>query len=638
MFRVAFLVVLISGLALTGPSFGQPQADPSGSKPSVPADTITEAQPPMSPSAASDYLKSLLQSDSLWRRPGDTLRLSVARLLDHFQEPFDSVEARLRRFPYDSVRLEPGYLVARDTLPLRWLDRQVFFVDTIPLEKDPYVTRKTVVVKRMDTVVVPFQEPLPEVQALIDSVLGVRDTIYDQYIDVRYLESKGVQLHRLDSGGVEPPLLPPGSRKTAQFLGDSTRLVVSEATRVIMGGGTSPFFIVPGPMMPDSLRMAVEVLLAHTVERDSILLQLRDIDGRQTPFWLSTGKDDLYRYWVKNPANDSVTIWMGNPSRGELVMLLEEEVTVERLEKRTADDIPITTAVPQRTLAPVRRLNEIPIFWKFGLNSSFSLSQNYLSNWARGGESSLAGMLDVNASARYTNKANKAQWTSSGRLRYGTIRTRERGARTSTDIVELNSQYNKELREKLDFSTVFYMKTQVAEGFNYPNDSVPVSRFLNPGAFTLGMGVEFKPLKDFLVNFSALSYRNTFVLDTAAINQTTHGIDPGRRSRQEMGGQLLVRNKFSILDGMNVSNSLRLFSNYLDKPQNVDVDWELSVDKQISWYFTIRVNLHLIYDDDIRFPVMDDAGNPVLLPDGSERKVARPQLNQFLGLTLSFRV
>jgi hypothetical protein len=92
------------------------------------------------------------------------------------------------------------------------------------------------------------------------------------------------------------------------------------------------------------------------------------------------------------------------------------------------------------------------------------------------------------------------------------------------------------------------------------------------------------------------------------------------------------------MDGLNITNAIRLFSNYIDKPQNVDVDWEMNIDKQINWLFTIRLNLHLIYDDDIRFPVLDANNEPVLLPDGSPRKVAKTQFNQFLGLTLSLRL
>jgi hypothetical protein len=194
------------------------------------------------------------------------------------------------------------------------------------------------------------------------------------------------------------------------------------------------------------------------------------------------------------------------------------------------------------------------------------------------------------------------------------------------------------VKEKFDFSALLYMKSQVAKGYKYPNDSVVVSRFLNPGAFTIGIGGEYKPWKTTRITFTPLSYRNTFVLDTANINQTLHGIEADMRSRQEFGGQLLIRNNMTILEGLEMTNSARLFSSYLNKPQNIDVDWEFSLEKKINWYFTVRLNLHLIYDDDVRFPVLDVDGKPLLWPDGRARTAAKMQLNQFLGLTLSFKL
>jgi hypothetical protein len=177
------------------------------------------------------------------------------------------------------------------------------------------------------------------------------------------------------------------------------------------------------------------------------------------------------------------------------------------------------------------------------------------------------------------------------------------------------------------------MKNQIAKGYRYPNDSVVVSKFLNPGTFTIGLGAEYKPFKKTSINFSLLSYKNTFVLDTAKINQTLHGIDSDKRANQEMGGQLLIKNEINILDDFNIKNSLRLFSNYIDRPQNVDVDWEINLEKQISLFFTVQLNIHMIYDDDIRFPKLDENDEPLLLPDGSEIKVPKLQLKQYLGLT-----
>jgi hypothetical protein len=88
---------------------------------------------------------------------------------------------------------------------------------------------------------------------------------------------------------------------------------------------------------------------------------------------------------------------------------------------------------------------------------------------------------------------------------------------------------------------------------------------------------------------------------------------------------------------MDITNSLRLFSNYLNNPQNIDVDWEMMVNQKINWFFNIRLNLHVIYDDDVRFPVLDANGQPVMLPDGSEKKVAKTQFKEFVGLSLQFK-
>jgi hypothetical protein len=69
----------------------------------------------------------------------------------------------------------------------------------------------------------------------------------------------------------------------------------------------------------------------------------------------------------------------------------------------------------------------------------------------------------------------------------------------------------------------------------------------------------------------------------------------------------------------------------------VDIDWEMVVDKKISWFFTIRLNLHLIYDDDVKFSVVDADEQPVLLLDGTPKKVAKAQFKEFVGLSLLFK-
>lgn len=604
------------------------------------AENDTLSSPPITftHSTASEYIINLLKLDSLWKEPGDTIHLSLSRLIDHYNEPFDSVEKRLSDFDYESARPELTELERYDTLSLRWLNDSVFIVDTLDLEKEPFITKKTIVTNEIDTLSFRGLDTIPEVKTVIDSIMHARDTITEVFIDSLYLESRNIRMHRVVEQEVRPPLLPPESRKQVNFLPDSAQIVISEQYQEFVADDDSPFFVVPGAMMPDSLQIAVEELLNYTDNRDSIPLYISDARGDGKSFWLTSQPDDLRRYWVRNHESDSITIWVGNPSKNEIRLVLEDDIHVERMEKVTADDIPITTLEPERSLVSLKPLEQIPGTWRYNLSSAFTLNQNYLSNWAKGGESSLSSLLDLQGTAEYRNIESEINWTNTARLKYGNVISEEFGFRTNTDILELNSQFNKKVGEKIDFSSVFYGKTQISKGYNYPNDSVPISKFLNPGAFTVGVGFEYQPISNTKINFSALSYRNTFVLDTVEINQRAHGIEHGKRSRQEMGGQLVIKNKFSLLDDLKIENSVRLFSNYLKNPENVDVDWEINLEKQISWYFTVRMNFHFLYDENILFPVYDDQGDPVTLPDGSEKKVPRLQLKQFLGVTMSFSI
>lgn len=591
------------------------------------------------PMEASEYISGLLSRESLWTASSNSLRYSLRRLTEQYLEPFDSVRARLSAFPFDTISFiaAPPQQIY-DTIPIRWLSKNKFISDLSQLERDPIIIRTKIIIRVTDLPEI-ARDTLPvHLKSLLDSLLTVTDTITEMVVDTQYLASRRVTIHQIAGGKIVPPVIPDDPLRNVHLLADSSGLVVTTAIKSFSKRETIAPLPKPGPELPDSLNLAVNTLLSYLQQRDSLLLYIRDIDGRRTPLWMSGTRKEQFRFWAKNYFNDSITIWVGNPEGNEISLHLDEGVNIRRPEKMDSDAISVANIQPVKVLAKVGLLEEIPYSWKYGFVSSVSLNQNHLSNWAKGGVSSLSTMIDILVRADYRNRKTKEKFTSTGRVRYGSIRTREQGFRTSNDILEFNSQYNKVMIEKIDFSTLLYMKSQVARGYQYPNDSVVVSRFLNPGTFTIGLGAEYKPFSHTTINWSPFSYKITFVLDTANINQSLHGVESDKRVKQEIGSQLLIRNNMNITDGFKMSHSVRLFSSYLNKPQNIDVDWEMGLEKEINWYFTIRFNLHLIYDDDIRFPVLDSDGAPVLLPDGSPRQSARTQFNQFLGVTLSFRL
>ena len=602
------------------------------------SDSLSSDEIIFSPESASEYLDKILQTEHLWKPENDSIITLLSRLADHYNLAFDSIQYILSNSTFNSGKITTFDSLIHDTLKVRWLNNSTFIIDTVDFEQSPVFIQKTITQRIVDSVTI-NQYISKRAKGSTNSIVRHTDTIIAQedykiekVIDTAAIKSKNLVLYKTDEKLITPNILLAGGYKSYHFAENDSRIILSKPVRLSIADYDSPFFIVPNTKVPDSLNAAVKTLLLYANQRDSILVYLNNRDGYKTPFWLTSNDDDPQRYWIKNNKDDSVSIWMGNSDKKNISLILEDEINVEHIKKYTID-LPFDIASPTFNLAEVKPLDEIPIFWDFDFSSSVTLSQNYLSNWSKGGASSLANLIDVNGQAKYTNERDKTEWTNNIRFKYGSVLSEEHGVRKNTDILQFDSKFNKSFRKKVAYSSTFHWKDQIADGYSYPNDSVVVSKFLNPSTFTVGLGLEYKPAKKSTINFSVISYKNTFVLDTAQIDQTIHGIDKNQRARQEMGGQLLINSEVTVFRDLNISNSLRLFSNYLEKPQNVDVDWEINLEKQISLYFTVKLNVHMIYDDDIRLPKRDDNNNPILDPDGNEILAPMLQFKQFLGLT-----
>jgi hypothetical protein len=127
------------------------------------------------------------------------------------------------------------------------------------------------------------------------------------------------------------------------------------------------------------------------------------------------------------------------------------------------------------------------------------------------------------------------------------------------------------------------------------------------------------------------------VPDTATINQTKFGISSDRRSKNELGAYLIVSSKVALFEKVNMTNKLQLFSNFLSNPQNIDVDWEMITTMNLNWFTELKVNVHLIYDDDTKLPVYDSEDNPVMDINGMQKKAPMLQFKEYLGLSFVFK-
>jgi hypothetical protein len=71
----------------------------------------------------------------------------------------------------------------------------------------------------------------------------------------------------------------------------------------------------------------------------------------------------------------------------------------------------------------------------------------------------------------------------------------------------------------------------------------------------------------------------------------------GRTSRFEFGAALNAYYKFNLMENVSVENISNLYSNYLDRQQNIDIDYQLNVILKVNKYLSTNFAFQTIYDD-----------------------------------------
>src|SRR5688500_4957712 len=122
--------------------------------------------------------------------------------------------------------------------------------------------------------------------------------------------------------------------------------------------------------------------------------------------------------------------------------------------------------------------------WKYHGNLGLNISQVGLTNWAAGGQSSLAMTGLVNLTADWKGGPNT--WANMLDVNYGVLRQGQGISFDAdeliktTDKIEINSKYGRKASDRWYYAGLVNFLTQATAGYSYPNDSVKISDFLAP--------------------------------------------------------------------------------------------------------------------------------------------------------------
>ena len=279
--------------------------------------------------------------------------------------------------------------------------------------------------------------------------------------------------------------------------------------------------------------------------------------------------------------------------------------------------------------------------WQFGGLLGLNFSQSAYFNWAAGGENSIAYTALLNAFMIYAE--GNSRWATTLDLAYGQSRIGDGGAlRKIDDRIEFNTKYGQKMTETLFLSALLNFRTQFDRGYNLPNDSVHFSEFMSPGYLTLALGIDYIPSDNFSLMISPASSKMTFVMNQRMADNGDYGVDPaeydafgnkisdGENFRFEFGASLMARYTTAFAnESIHFATKLQLFTNYLEKPENIDVNWEGLLTFKINDFLNASIAAELIYDDDIHM---------VEIVDGEERIGPRTQFKEVLSIGFAYTI
>lgn len=237
--------------------------------------------------------------------------------------------------------------------------------------------------------------------------------------------------------------------------------------------------------------------------------------------------------------------------------------------------------------------------------TGLNISQTSLSNWSAGGESSFAGNIYLNGSL--TRKSGDWLWSNALAVDYGLTRTETLGTQKVTDKLEFTTQLGYSTNDKWYYTVMGDFKTQFYKGYNYPDKSTYISKFMAPAYSNISLGMEFRPNESYSVYLSPVAGKFTFVQDDILSQQGAFGVEPGDKFMAELGVYLKGRMQKKIMENVELISTVDFFTAYDSSFGNVDVNWDLLLSMKINRFLTASINTTLKYDNDVK--TVDDEGN-----------------------------
>ncbi len=232
--------------------------------------------------------------------------------------------------------------------------------------------------------------------------------------------------------------------------------------------------------------------------------------------------------------------------------------------------------------------------WSRSGTFTFLLNQSAFENWVAGGVSSVSGTVGINYDVNYL----KDDWSWDNKIiaSFGITKIKDQDTQKSDDRLEWNSVLGKKASGYWYYSGFINFKTQFTDDLD--SDTEGPTKFLSPGYLQIGPGMLWKKSENLKVNIAPTTSKLIVVDKNLTLpNAAYFGVEEGKSTRFEFGASIGAYYKFDLMKNISMENILNLYSNYLEDPQNVDLDYTMNLVMNINKYISTTLAYQTIYDD-----------------------------------------
>jgi len=247
--------------------------------------------------------------------------------------------------------------------------------------------------------------------------------------------------------------------------------------------------------------------------------------------------------------------------------------------------------------------------WNLSGKFTFLGNQSSYSYWTAGGQTSVSGTIKIDYDFNYDEDG--WNWDTKLITAYGLNSIGgSKFLKKTDDKLEINSLLGKKFTNNLignwSYSSFINFKTQWTKGYRFRKNSqgeeerTELTRFFSPAYLQVGVGLYWKKNKDFWINMAPFTGRliivNRYFTNNLEDNKRYFGVKKGKNSRFELGASIRSFFKFELVENVFVTNRISLYSDYLDNPANIDLDYTINTIMKVNKYLTTNLIIQFIYD------------------------------------------